>query len=192
MNFISGAGERAFDVYGRPRLFAEQLVHHDCTRNEFCEFKASAERPSHDGAHMGCMATLAHADCNMPLWNGEGSCTRAGFACSAKPVEAAERLRMLTILHEFRAFLERQLFGDRLEAVTELASEATLDAWARDPMRRRADFPFFLRIAADCELARLGRASDVFLSYGAYHGDDGPLFAAGVWVGGTRDRRGVG
>lgn len=172
MNFISGAGERAFDAYGRPRLFAEQLVHHDCTRNEFYEFKAS----------VGCMATLAHADCNMPLWNGEGSCTRAGFACSAKPVEAAERLRMLTILHEFRAFLERQLFGDRLEAVTELASEATLDAWARDPTQRRADFPFFLRIAADCELARLGRASDVFLSFGAYHGDDGPLFAAGVWV----------
>jgi hydrogenase large subunit len=102
---------------------------------------------------------------------------------SAKPVEAAERLRMLTILHEFRAFLEREVFGDRLEAVAELASAAELEAWARAPIRRRADFPFFLRVAADCRLAQLGRASDVFLSYGAYHDEDGPLFPPGVWDG---------
>lgn len=102
---------------------------------------------------------------------------------SAKPVEVAERLRMLTILHEFRAFLERQLFGDRLEAVAALESEAALDAWTRDPKRQRADFPFFLQIAADCKLAWLGRASDVFLSYGAYPGEHSPLFAPGVWDG---------
>jgi uptake hydrogenase large subunit len=102
---------------------------------------------------------------------------------SAKPVEAAERLRMLTILHEFRAFLERQVYGDRLEAVAELTSAAELETWASVPTRRRADFPFFLEVAADCDLARLGRASDVFVSYGAYHEESGPLFAPGVWDG---------
>ena len=102
---------------------------------------------------------------------------------SAKPVEVAERLRMLTILHEFRAFLERQVFGDRLEAVGELTKESKLEAWAKAPARRSADFPFFLQVAADCGLAKLGRASDVFLSYGAYHQESGPLFAPGVWDG---------
>lgn len=102
---------------------------------------------------------------------------------SAKPVEAAERLRMFGILYELRIFLERQLFGDRLEAVTQLSSEAALDVWAHAPTRRHADFPFFLQVAAERKLARLGRASDVFLSYGAYPGDDGPLFARGVWDG---------
>jgi hydrogenase large subunit len=102
---------------------------------------------------------------------------------SAKPVEVAERLRMLTILHEFRAFLERQVFGDRLETVGELASESRLAAWARVAARRRADFPFFLQVAADCDLAQLGRASDVFMSYGAYHQEDGPLFPQGIWDG---------
>jgi ferredoxin hydrogenase small subunit len=77
---------RDFDAFGRPRLFADHLVHHGCTRNEFYEFKASAEHPSDLGClmeNMGCMGTLAHADCNVRLWNGEGSCTRGGFACIA-------------------------------------------------------------------------------------------------------------
>ena len=59
-------------------------MHHGCTRNEYYEFKASAEKPSDLGCmmeHMGCKGTQAHADCNTRLWNGEGSCTRGGYAC---------------------------------------------------------------------------------------------------------------
>ncbi|MDP4300295.1 NADH-quinone oxidoreductase subunit B family protein [Leptothrix discophora] len=72
------------DALGRPRFYADQLVHHGCTRNEFYEFKASADKPSDLGCmmeHMGCKGTQAHADCNTRLWNGEGSCTRGGYAC---------------------------------------------------------------------------------------------------------------
>jgi ferredoxin hydrogenase small subunit len=72
------------DVLGRPRAYADQLVHHGCTRNEYYEYKASAENPGDLGClmeHMGCKGTQAHADCNTRLWNGEGSCTRGGFAC---------------------------------------------------------------------------------------------------------------
>jgi NiFe hydrogenase small subunit HydA len=74
------------DPLGRPRFYADQLVHHGCTRNEYYEFKASAEQPSDLGCmmeHMGCKGTQVHADCNIRLWNGEGSCTRAGYACIA-------------------------------------------------------------------------------------------------------------
>ena len=72
------------DPLARPRFYADQLVHHGCTRNEFYEFKASAEKPSDLGCmmeHMGCKGTQAHADCNTRLWNGDGSCTRGGYAC---------------------------------------------------------------------------------------------------------------
>ncbi len=72
------------DGLQRPRFYADQLVHHGCTRNEYYEFKASAEKPSDLGCmmeHMGCKGTQAHADCNTRLWNGEGSCTRGGYAC---------------------------------------------------------------------------------------------------------------
>jgi ferredoxin hydrogenase small subunit len=83
------AGElqaESLDALGRPRLYADQLVHHGCTRNEFYEFKASAEKPSDLGCmmeHMGCKGTQVHAACNTRLWNGEGSCTRGGYACIA-------------------------------------------------------------------------------------------------------------
>ena len=72
------------DALGRPRFYADQLVHHGCNRNEYYEFKASAEQPSDQGClmeHLGCKGTQAHADCNIRAWNGEGSCTRGGYAC---------------------------------------------------------------------------------------------------------------
>jgi uptake hydrogenase small subunit len=75
---------RDMDDLGRPRAYADHLVHHGCPRNEYYEFKASAFQPSDLGCmmeHMGCKGTQAHADCNMRLWNGEGSCLRGGYAC---------------------------------------------------------------------------------------------------------------
>ncbi len=72
------------DALGRPRFYADQLVHHGCPRNEFYEFKASAEKASDLGCMMenlGCVGTQAHADCNTRLWNGGGSCLRGGYAC---------------------------------------------------------------------------------------------------------------
>jgi NiFe hydrogenase small subunit HydA len=76
--------EPDLDVYGRPRFYADYLVHHGCPRNEYYEYKASAEKMSDLGCmmeHLGCLGTQAHADCNTRLWNGEGSCTRGGYAC---------------------------------------------------------------------------------------------------------------
>lgn len=72
------------DALGRPRLYADHLVHHGCARNEYYEYKASAEKLSNLGClmeHLGCMATQVHADCNIRLWNGGSSCTRAGYPC---------------------------------------------------------------------------------------------------------------
>jgi hypothetical protein len=77
-------GGSDLDDYGRPRFYADQLVHHGCPRNEYYEFKASAAKHSDQGCLMeqlGCKGTQAHADCNQRLWNGEGSCLRGGFAC---------------------------------------------------------------------------------------------------------------
>jgi ferredoxin hydrogenase small subunit len=74
----------ALDAVGRPRFYADHLVHHGCARNEFYEFKASAEKPSDMGCmmeHMGCKGTQAHADCNLRAWNGSGSCTNGGYPC---------------------------------------------------------------------------------------------------------------
>lgn len=92
---------------------------------------------------------------------------------STKAVTAAERVRLLSQLREFRLFLERRLFGDRLEAVGQLSDKTALLAWADG---RPGDFAAFLNIAVDLGLDRVGRADDAFLSYGAYG-----LFPAGTW-----------
>jgi hydrogenase large subunit len=92
---------------------------------------------------------------------------------STKAMTPAERIRVLALLREFRAFLEEVLLGDTLEAFTALDSEAALQAWAAG---RSADFPLFLHAANDLALERTGRATDRFLSYGAYG-----LFASGLW-----------
>jgi Ni,Fe-hydrogenase I small subunit len=76
--------EKSLDSFRRPRSYTNHLVHHGCPRNEFYEYKASAEQPSDQGCmmeHMGCLGTQARADCNTRLWNGEGSCLRGGYAC---------------------------------------------------------------------------------------------------------------
>ncbi|SFJ08926.1 HupU protein [Celeribacter neptunius] len=85
MLLAAGAlGPEDLDQYARPRFFADNLVHHACTKNEFYEYKASAEELSQMGCmmeHLGCIGTQAVGDCNIRLWNGEGSCTRAGYPC---------------------------------------------------------------------------------------------------------------
>jgi hydrogenase large subunit len=92
---------------------------------------------------------------------------------STRAITSGERIRLLALLREFRSFLEKRLFGDNLAVVAQLDSKAALLAWAEG---RRADFPVFLGAALDLCLDQVGRASDHFLSHGAYD-----LFPTGVW-----------
>lgn len=81
---LNGFTAADLDPLRRPRMYADQLVHHGCRRNEFYEFKASAEKISDLGClmeNLGCKGTQAHADCNVRLWNGSGSCIRGGYPC---------------------------------------------------------------------------------------------------------------
>lgn len=74
------------DDFARPRFFADHLAHHGCGRNEFYEFKASAQTIANRGClmeNLGCKATQAVGDCSLRSWNGGGSCTNAGSPCIA-------------------------------------------------------------------------------------------------------------
>lgn len=104
---------------------------------------------------------------------------------SARPLEEAELLRIVILLAEFRAFLERTLFGDRLEILAALDSEAALLHWM-ESRADQADFPRFLTMAYDLDLHRLGQSTDRFLSYGAYRDGDAALFPGGVWDNGPQ------
>lgn len=75
------------DYANRPAHFFNSLAHQGCTRNEFYEFKASAEAFGQMGClfeKLGCRGTRCESDCNLRLWMGRtGSCTRAGYPCIA-------------------------------------------------------------------------------------------------------------
>ncbi len=102
---------------------------------------------------------------------------------SSRAIEAAERLRLLTQVREFRAFVEEVLLGDAIEAVLELADETALRRWhARDP--QRGDLRLWLTIAADTQMDRLGAGPGLFLSYGGWVQPDGSRrIAQGLWDG---------
>ena len=73
-----------FDEFERPIAYTQHLVHHGCGRNEFYEYKASAERLCDLGCMMenlGCKGTQARADCNLRPWNGVGSCLDGNYPC---------------------------------------------------------------------------------------------------------------
>jgi hydrogenase large subunit len=92
---------------------------------------------------------------------------------TTKALTAADRVRVLALLRDFRSFLEKQLLGDALEDFAALATQDSLRAWAQG---RSGDFPSFLNLAFDLGLEQVGRATDHFLSYGAYG-----LLASGLW-----------
>jgi len=100
---------------------------------------------------------------------------------STRPLQESEIYRLHRTLREFRGFLETVTFGARLEEVGAIASRAELDTWCEKS--GGGDLRTFLAIAADLDLWRLGRATDRFMSYGAYQEAEGRLFAAGLWHG---------
>lgn len=97
-----------------------------------------------------------------------------GTTCA---IDLGERVQLLSIIGDFRDFLERTMFGDSLDNVLAIDSVAALEAWQDG---RRSDFARFLAVADDLALHRLGRIALPLMSFGAYHGEDAPLFAAGV------------
>lgn len=100
---------------------------------------------------------------------------------SSRAVEAAERIRLLSKLREFRAFLERHLFATSLESMASLQSLDELWAW-HEAAPHLGDFRLFLSCARDLDLQRLGPGPGLYLSFGAYAQPGGShALASGVW-----------
>lgn len=102
----------------------------------------------------------------------------------SKGIDSREKVRLLATVQQFRRFLETTLFGDTLEAVAALDSIPALDNWLASTDPTGSDFRHFLHIARALQLDKLGRATDRFMSYGAYRqaGQQGShLFKQGVW-----------
>jgi uptake hydrogenase large subunit len=111
-------------------------------------------------------------------WPHTGSIQPGG---STRAIDAAERLRLLTRVREFRQFLETELFATPLERIVGLGSENELWAWQAEAPGQ-GDLRQFLDIALDSGLEHLGPGPGLYLSYGAYPQPDGHMvFPQGLW-----------
>ncbi|MBY0431607.1 MAG: nickel-dependent hydrogenase large subunit, partial [Rhodospirillales bacterium] len=96
---------------------------------------------------------------------------------TTKGVDGGEKMRLLSILAEFRSFLETRLFAAPLERIAALDNADSLNAWAWEAPPEHGDFRLFLHLARDLGLDGLGRGSDLLMSSGAHAG----LFKPGLW-----------
>jgi hydrogenase large subunit len=102
-----------------------------------------------------------------------------------RAVDLGAKMRLLAILGDFRAFLEKTLFAAPLEKVLEISTPGDLADFAQGP----GDFSGFLRLGQDLRLDRLGRVALPLLSFGAYRALGGHLFAPGVFDPSKHKRR---
>ncbi|KIM00358.1 Uptake hydrogenase large subunit [Paramagnetospirillum magnetotacticum MS-1] len=93
-----------------------------------------------------------------------------------KGIDPGEKIRLLSILAEFREALETHLFADSLESIAALNGIAALEAWADAAPFDRGDFRLFLHIARHLNFTGLGSGPGRFISSGSFG-----LFAPGVW-----------
>lgn len=100
---------------------------------------------------------------------------------SARGIEATEKVRLLSILSEFRRFLEQRMFGEKLEVILDIKDQQQLDSWleAGDPLE--SDFRRLLQLSRDLKLETLGKTTGRFMSYGVYPLEGERTFRAGVW-----------
>ncbi len=100
---------------------------------------------------------------------------------TTRAVEPRERLRLYSLVQNFRQFLERVLFGYGLEEVS--AIESMTELKKRATQYPNADFSQFLMLSENLQLDQLGRNSNHFMSYGAYQiNPEAHLFKAGTWL----------
>ena len=104
---------------------------------------------------------------------------------TTRAIKAQEQARIEAILFAFRRFLESELFGDGLENIVALDSLPALREWAEKGPWQRCDLSRFLHLADRLGLERLGRGSDVFMSFGVYGRAGERLFPRGLWRDGS-------
>ncbi|RRJ83656.1 nickel-dependent hydrogenase large subunit [Aestuariirhabdus litorea] len=100
---------------------------------------------------------------------------------TTRSVDAGERLRLLSILRRFRAFLEKVTFGAPLEALVELDSAGQLQRWSQSPAVAASDMGRFLDLSERLGLSALGKGGGRFMSYGAYPQAGAHLFSSGLF-----------
>jgi uptake hydrogenase large subunit len=97
-----------------------------------------------------------------------------------RAIDLGQKTQLLSILRDFRLFLQETLFAAPLEAVLALSTVEQLDSFSENE-GADGDFGAFWRVARALDLERLGCIASPLMSYGAYHGAGGALLRSGLF-----------
>ncbi|HCP81187.1 MAG TPA: HupV protein [Octadecabacter sp.] len=100
-----------------------------------------------------------------------------------KVVGEHELSRLAGLMRSFRRFLEGQVIGVELEAFAALTRRDDLLALVETQGPKHSDLFRFVQVSQALGLNKMGRATDRFLSFGAYRQQDTHLFARGLSIG---------
>ncbi len=82
--FLAAGLPIKLDELNRPVEFFGGMVHQGCSRNEFHEYNIEDTQLGGSAClffNLGCQGPMSRAICNIDLWNGVSSKTRAGVPC---------------------------------------------------------------------------------------------------------------
>ena len=101
-----------------------------------------------------------------------------------KTVAEHELRRLMALVKSFRRFLEREVIGIDLQAFSGLSRRDEILALVDQHGPTHSDLFRFVDLSHRLGLNRLGRATDRFLSFGAYRSGTTHLFERGLYRGG--------
>jgi len=87
-------------------------------------------------------------------------------------IKTVEKLKLTSILKQFRRFLESQVYGATLEEVMKIKAFDDI---------KEGDLGFFLNASQDIGLDEIGRTRSTLLSGGGYFVNDNALFRQGIY-----------
>ena len=128
------------DALNRPAPFFASVVHQGCTRNEYHEYDIEDEVPGGRGCMffaLGCRGPQTLAPCNVELWNGRSSKTRAGvpcFGCTSPNFPADQDLFVTPKVGSVPKFLPLGVARAKYMAYKNLARAAAPDRVANREM----------------------------------------------------------
>lgn len=102
---------------------------------------------------------------------------------ATKAPDQRDRVRLLAIIRQFRAWAESSIFADRLERVLEIDNPDALAVWHGDAPDK-GSLRLFLTISDSLALDRMGQGPDRFMSYGAYPVEGRHLLRPGILISG--------
>jgi hydrogenase large subunit len=97
---------------------------------------------------------------------------------TSRPVEKHEQVKLLSMINNFRNFLEKKLFGLPLPELLAISSKDDLIATLEN---NGSDFGDFLALSTELKLDLLGTTRETLMSYGSYPKKDGYFLEPGLW-----------